>query len=125
MKRIMIFVLFCLALVLIGTSSCVRSYDRPEYVEIDTSETGFLIPLEGDMAEQVKFQSEDFLKQHKVAAKRVQITHRWSQEGRWPTDGRWIPTVRLVKVNRSPVTREWVTTQTTVSATAIVRMDKA
>jgi hypothetical protein len=113
------------ALVLLGVSGCVRPFDSPEYVEIDTSETGFLIPLEGDSAEQVKFQSEDYLKQHKVAAKRVQITHRWSQEGRWPTDGRWIATVRLVKVNRSPVTREWVTTQTTSSAGAIQRADKA
>ena len=125
MKRMMTFVLFCLALVLIGTSGCVRSYDRPEYVEIDTSETGFLIPLEGDTAEQVRFQSVDYLNQHKVATKRVQITHRWSQEGRWPTDGRWIPMVRLVKVNRSPVTREWVTTQTTSSSGAIQRADKA
>jgi len=107
------------------TSGCVRQYDRPEYIEIDTSDTGFLIPLEGDSTEQVKFQSEDYLKQHKVAAKRVQITHRWSQEGRWPTDGRWIPTVRLVKVNRSPVTREWMTTQTTASSGAIQRADKA
>src|SRR6266436_3328880 len=112
MKRIIMFgLLLGLALVLVGTSSCIRPFDRPEYVEIDTSETGFLIPLEGDSTEQVKFQSEDYLKQHKVAAKRVQITHRWSQEGRWPTDGRWIATVRLVKVNRSPVTREWTTPQ--------------
>lgn len=43
----------------------------------------------------------------KVAAKRVQITHRWSQEGRFYWSGHWIPTVRLIKVNRSPVTREW------------------
>src|SRR6266478_2522364 len=107
------------------TSGCMRQFDRPEYIEIDTSDTGFLIPLEGDSTEQVKFQSEDYLKQHKVAAKRVQITHRWSQEGRWPTDGRWIPTVRLVKVNRSPVTREWMTTQTTASSGAIQRADKA
>ena len=125
MKRIVIFVVFCLALVLVGTSSCVRPYDRPEYVEIDTSETGFLIPLEGDVTEQVKFQSEDFLKQHKVAAKRVQITHRWSQEGRMPNDGRWIPTVRLVKVNRSPITREWATTQTTLANGPVQRSDKA
>jgi hypothetical protein len=126
MKRIVLFgLLIGFALVLIGTSSCVRPFDRPEYVEIDTSETGFLIPLEGDSTEQVKFQSVDFLTQHKVAAKRVQITHRWSQEGRWPTDGRWIATVRLIKVNRSPVTREWVTTQTTLSGGAIQRADKA
>jgi hypothetical protein len=116
--------LFCLAAPgLLG--GCVRSYDRPEYVEIDTSETGFLIPLEGDSNEQVKFQSEDYLKARKVATKRVQITHRWSQEGRLPNSGRWIPTVRLVKVNRSPVTREWVTTQTTVSGGGMQRSDKA
>ena len=92
-------------------TGCVKPYDKPEFIEIDTSETGFLIPLEGDATQQAKFQSEDYLKQRKVATKRVQITHRWSQEGRMPNDGRWIPTVRLVKVNRSPVTREWISTQ--------------
>ena len=97
---------------LVFTSGCIKPYDKPEYVEIDTSETGFLIPLEGDGSQQAKFQSEEYLKQRKVAAKRVQITHRWSQEGRITTDGRWIPTVRLVKVNRSPVTREWMSPDT-------------
>src|SRR5437899_10464895 len=77
------------SLLLLG-AGCVRQYDKPEYIEVDTSETGFLIPLEGDTAEQVKFQSEDYLKQHKVATKRVQISHRWSQEGRWHADGKWI-----------------------------------
>ena len=107
------------------TGGCMKAYDRPEFVEIDTSETGFLIPLEGDTTQQAKFQSEDYLKQRKVAAKRVQITHRWSQEGRFANDGHWIPTVRLVKVNRSPVTREWNTSQTTVANSAIQRSDKA
>jgi hypothetical protein len=88
-------------------SGCVRPYDTPEYAEIDTSETGFLIPLEGDSGSQAKFQSEQYLRDLKVAAKRVQILHRWSQEGRFYWSGRWIPTVRLIKVNRSPVTREW------------------
>lgn len=110
---------------LVFTSGCMKAYDRPEFVEIDTSETGFLIPLEGDTTLQAKFQSEEYLKQRKVAAKRVQITHRWSQEGRLANNGCWIPTVRLVKVNRSPVTREWNTQQTTVSHGAIQRSDKA
>jgi hypothetical protein len=100
------------ALLLLGVcsfclTSCIRPYDRPEYAEIDTSETGFLIPLEGDGGTQAKFQSEEYLRALKVAAKRVQITHRWSQEGRLPNSGQWIPLVRLIKVNRSPVTREW------------------
>ena len=88
-------------------TGCVRSYDKPEYVEIDTSETGFLIPLEGNTADQAKFESVDYLQARKVATKRVQIAHRWNQEGRLSSTGRWFPTVRLVKVNRSPITREW------------------
>ncbi len=113
-------------LCLLGLTGCVKPYDRPEYVEIDTSETGFLIPLEGDGTQQARFQSEDYLKQRKIATKRVQILHRWSQEGRLPNDGRWIPTVRLVKVNRSPVTREWTTGQITPTAgQSVVRSDKA
>jgi hypothetical protein len=94
----------------------VRPYDRPEYAEIDTSETGFLIPLEGDSGVQAKFQSEEYLRALKVAAKRVQITHRWSQEGRLPNSGQWIALVRLIKVNRSPVTREWTADATSGTA---------
>jgi hypothetical protein len=88
-------------------TGCIRSYDKPEYAEIDTSETGFLIPLEGDTNQQARFESVEYLQGRKVAAKRVQISHRWNQEGRFSNDGHWFATVRLVKVNRSPVTREW------------------
>jgi hypothetical protein len=85
----------------------MRPYDRPEYAEIDTSESAFLIPLEGDTNEQASFQSVQFLEQRKVAAKRIQITHRWNQTGPFSNLGSWIPTVRLIKVDRRPVTREW------------------
>jgi hypothetical protein len=101
---------------LVSLSGCVRPYDTPEYAEINTSETGFLIPLEGDSTAQAKFQSEEYLRDLKVAAKRVQITHRWSQEGRLTNNGRWIPIVRLIKVNRSPVTREWTAEAATGTA---------
>lgn len=111
-------------LAVLPLTGCIKPFDRPEYVEIDTSETGFLIPLEGDSGQQAKFQSEDYLKQRKVAAKRIQIVHRWSQEGRMENNGRWIPTVRLVKVNRSPVTREW-TTETAPTGGSAHRSDKA
>lgn len=106
---------------LAGATGCMKPYDKPEFIEIDTSETGFLIPLEGDATQQAKFQSEDYLSQRKVATKRVQITHRWSQEGRMTWNGRWIPTVRLVKVNRSPVTREWTTMQSPSAAGQSIR----
>lgn len=112
-------------LCLVGFTGCVKPYDKPEFVEVDTSETGFLIPLEGDAAQQEKFQSEQYLSQRKVATKRVQITHRWLQEGRMPGDGRWIATVRLVKVNRSPVTRTWTTPQNTTAGSVSARTDQA
>ncbi len=106
-------------------TGCMKPYDKPEFIEVDTSETGFLIPLEGDAAQQEKFQSEGYLRERKVATKRVQITHRWIQEGRLPTDGRWMATVRLVKVNRSPVTRTWTTSQNTSAGSITSRTDQA
>jgi len=95
----------------------IKPYDRPEYVEIGTSESAFLIPLEGDTANQASFQSVQFLKQKLVAAKRIRITHQWSQLGFWPASGEWIPDVKLIKVDRRPVTREWTqSSQTGTSA---------
>lgn len=93
---------------LMSSGGCRKPYDKPEYIEIKTSETGFLVKLEGDTKEgQAKFNSADFLESHKVATKRVQITHRWNQTGRWGYEGEWIPMERLINVDRSPVTREW------------------
>jgi len=99
----------CLGLLsVLSSTGCRRSYDKPEYVEIKTSETAFLIKLEGDSKEgQAKFNSAAFLESSKVATKRIQISHRWNQTGRWDVEGDWIPTVRIIIVDRSPVTREW------------------
>jgi hypothetical protein len=102
---------FCTGVAVVLASSilsgCFREYDKPEYVEVGTAETAFVVPLEGDTADQAKFQSEKYLEARKVAAKRVQIQHRWSQEGRLHSNGRWISAVKVIKVDRSPVTREW------------------
>jgi len=96
------------ASMLLGLSAVgCRPYDRPEFHEVDTSESGFLIPLEGDTNKQTSFDSEKYLNERKIATKRVQIPHRWVQTGRMPFSGEWLPTVRLVEVDRSPVTREW------------------
>src|SRR5207302_4772113 len=102
-----------LPLVLIAAMLSIRPYDVPEFIEVDSSESAFLIPLEGDTANQAAFHSVEFLKEKKVAAKRVQVTHRWSQTGFMPRSGKWIPLVRLIKVDRRPVTREWTKSHTT------------
>ena len=85
----------------------IKPFDVPEFVDVDSSESAFLIPLEGDTANQAAFHSVKFLEEKKIAAKRVQITHRWSRTGFLPAQGKWIPMVRLIKVDRKPITREW------------------
>lgn len=106
MKR---FVLLLAAVFMaVGSTGCIKPYDVPEFVEIQHHETGYLIPLEGANQEgQAKFDSKEFLEENKVAIKRIQIPHRWVKTGRLPNTGKYMDTVRLVVVNRSPVTREW------------------
>jgi len=96
-----------------GGCACIKEYDVPEYIDIGPNETAFMIPLEGDTTKQAKFSSAEQVEQMKVATKRVQIVHRWSQTGRWEAEGKWIPTVRLIRVDRSPVTREWTASKET------------
>src|SRR5438132_4824338 len=98
---------FALVILALRALAFVRPYDVPEFIEVDSSESAFLIPLEGDTANQAAFHSVKFLEEKKVAAKRIQVAHRWGPTGFLPRDGHWIPTVRLIKVDRRPVTREW------------------
>lgn len=93
---------------LMTTVGCMKPYDKPEYAEIGTSQTAFLIPLEGDAkGGQAKFNSAEYLEARKVASKRIQITHRWNKTGRFENDGEWLANVKVVVVDRSPITREW------------------
>ncbi|MBI1372438.1 MAG: hypothetical protein GC159_06715 [Phycisphaera sp.] len=117
MTRQTLKLLVTLTLVAVMTTGC-KPYDKPEFEEIDTSETGFLIPLEGDTTKQQSFESETYLDQRKVAAKRVEIPHRWVQTGRAWWAGQWMDMVRLVKVDRSPVTREWTAEATSGTSKA-------
>lgn len=90
-------------------TSCFRKpYQEQKYEEILPNETAFVIPLEtGNQDAQTKLKSEDYLEQRKVASKRIYITTQWHQTGRWETDGEWIPSIKIIKVDRTPVTREW------------------
>lgn len=77
--------------------------------EIENNETAFVIPLEGaTKATQGKFGSVEYLEEKKVATKRIVLPQRQKTTGRWPWDYIYIPTVKVIKVNRTPVTREWV-----------------
>ncbi len=83
----------------------------PAYIEpIDTAgpnETVFVIPLEGDSKAQKQVQSVEYLKQKMVQSKRITIPIRQRNTGRLPGDFEYLPTVRVVKVDRSLQTRQW------------------
>lgn len=88
-------------------TGCVKPYDKPEFVTIEPHQTAFLIPLIGDTGNQASFESEAMLREAKVAAKEIQIPHRWVQTGRFHWRGEYRDTMALIVVDRSPVTREW------------------
>jgi len=90
-------------------ASC-KPYQKPVYQEISNNETAFVIPLEGDVGNQAKFGSKEQLEKHKVATKRIEIPTRWNQTGRQAESGEYIPTVTVIVVDRSPITRNWEST---------------
>ncbi len=85
----------------------IPPYNVPKFETIENNETGFVVPLNADTNSQMRFESAEYLADKKVAAKRVQIPRLWIQTGRMPAWGEYQDTVRLVKVNRSSVIREW------------------
>jgi len=113
-----IIVTLSLAVLATAFTGCVRPYDTPEYVEVKANETAYVVPLEGESDAGVKFDSEAYLDKLKVATKRIQIPHRWNQLGRETlgANGEWIDTVRVITVDRSPVTRQWSPGETSKTA---------
>ena len=92
-------------------SSClfIKPYDRPEYVQIDTNETAFVIDLfaDGTDGAQATLTSEDYYEKHVLNEKLVQIPHKWVKKGRLPATGEYIPKLKVVAVSNSPITGTW------------------
>ena len=109
MKKI-IALLLTLVMCMTMFTGCVKPYDKPEFVTIEPHQTAFLIPLIGDTTNQASFESEEMLMQAKVSTKEIQIPHRWVQTGRMHWSGEYRDTMALIVVDRSPVTREWSST---------------
>lgn len=102
------FLFIATAFISIMISGCMKPYDVPEFVRIESNETAFVIPIIGaTRANQGKFESAAFLNELKVGTKRIQIPHTWVQTGRMSNTGEWVGTMRVLKVNRSPISREW------------------
>jgi hypothetical protein len=105
MKRFGVMVMW--ALICSGCIVGCRPYKGEKFEEVSNHETAFVIPLEGDLSAQQKLQSLDALLEYQVAIKRIDIPRRWKQTGRAWWSGEWVDLVKVIKVDRSPVTREW------------------
>ena len=104
MKKILMITALLGAVMLTGCGK----YEIPKYVEIKPNESAYVIPLEGaTKTKQSKFDSTDFLEKNKVASKRIYITQKTISTGRMWWSYNWIPTVRVITVNRAPITLTW------------------
>jgi len=100
-------ILVCVLVVAL-MSSCMKPYQVQKYQEIKPNESVYVIPLEnGTQVNQTKLKSQAYLEQNKVIAKRIYIPTQWHKTGRMSNSGEWIPSVRVITVDRTPVTREW------------------
>ena len=77
------------------------------YVDIQPHETAFVIPMEGDTGAQGQFMSVDYLTKNKIASKRIYIPLTKIDTGRFYWHYKWEETVKVITVNRTPVTFVW------------------
>lgn len=97
------------AILVLSLSGCYRPFQPNKLETIQTNEEAFLLPLIGDLDKQKSSQTEDYLKQNLVYTKQVQIPQQWVQTGyeTMGANGQWKDAAILVRVDKSPVTREW------------------
>ncbi len=99
-----------IALWLLALPGCMRKPFEPVKLEtIGPNEEGFLIPYTGDSKKQTSTNNEEFLRANLVATKQIRVPQQWIQLGYETTswNGEWRDAAKLIKVDKSPVTREW------------------
>ena len=106
----MMFLLFVM-IVTLGIGGCRKPPLVEKYEEVGNNETAFVIQLEGN--KQAKLDSLESLANMQVSTKRINIPLRFKKTGRYGWQGIWIPTIKIIKVDRSPVTREWSADEST------------
>jgi nucleotide-binding universal stress UspA family protein len=92
--------LFASSLVCAMLTGCIRPYNRPAVVQIETNETAFLVDMRSDGSA-----SADSMT--KIQRKDVLIDGYWVQTGRFSNRGYWRPTQKVLVVSRKPVEIYW------------------
>lgn len=104
--------LMAMALVFAIVPNDARAYyDKSDYSEnyfVLPNESAFFVPDVGDnKSSQASFGSEAYLSEKKIAAKRFTVPHtKLDNSGLWSNF--YVPAGRLIIVDRTPVSREWV-----------------
>lgn len=81
--------------------------DYPEYVEIGSNQSAFMVPVAGANKDtQAQFGSAEYLQSVKVAAKRIQIPHTLIRNPGWSYDY-YVPAAKLYIVERTLYHRNW------------------
>ena len=88
---------------------CWRPFEPIQLETISPNEEAFLLPLTDDVKKQTSTNNEEYLKENLVYTKQVRIPQQWVQKGyeTLGANGTWEAAAILVKVDKSPVTREW------------------
>jgi len=109
--------LFVVSIVAMGFLTACGPAKVEVFENIAANETAFMVPLEGaSKTGQAAFMSVDYLNEAKIATKRISLPLRQWDTGRMWWDYEWIPTMKVIKVNRQPVTREWTGKEDTGTA---------
>lgn len=107
-----------MAMAALFSAGCYRPFEPVKLEVISSNEEAFLLPYTGDSKKQQASDNEAYLKSNLVYTKQVQIPQQWVPAG-YETiipNGEWRDAAILVKVDKSPVTREW--TADTASGTS-------
>jgi nucleotide-binding universal stress UspA family protein len=92
--------LFMALMVCGALTGCIRPYNRPAVVQIETNETAFLVDMRSDGLAEADAMT-------KIQRKDVLVDGYWVQTGRFPNSGYWRPTQKVLVVSRKPVEIHW------------------
>jgi regulator of protease activity HflC (stomatin/prohibitin superfamily) len=108
MNKYKLIALALLGVIAVSLTGCIRPVEPKTLIIAKPNETMFVIPLQGENKEsQVQLNSAAYFQEKKVAMREYLIPMRWLNRGRheWTQNGEWIPTVKVIIVDRTPVTR--------------------
>lgn len=98
-----------LALVMLTHSGCWRPFEPVKLEVIQPNEEAFLLPFTESVERQQSTNTEEYLRKNLVHTQQVKIPQQWiplGYETLFP-NGLWKDAAILVRVDKSPVTREW------------------